>query len=253
MRPRSFSGHLCLRRPQRAWTSTLDWLQSNTMRKCTSPRSGMGRNFVACIARCEAYDQQGAFSVTASICIVKGILPIAIALGFVLRESYQDDSVARGAEETWSTETRPSGKEPLQREWIYNDQRGCTCSRDRGGDEPFHQTGGYRNIAWDWPQAGVSYSASGLTEFSRESGAAMPPTHEPLPSRLGVSARNCATSEEVRHLHLFVAIPVELAVLIGHQLNALCPITVYEFTIVRESTSQLLHSGNRVPGLVPAV
>jgi len=34
----------------------------------------------------------------------------------------------------------------------------------------------------------------------------------------------------VSQIHLFTAIPAALAVLIGHQFNAICPVTVYEYS-----------------------
>jgi len=36
--------------------------------------------------------------------------------------------------------------------------------------------------------------------------------------------------EGVTQIHLFAAIPAALAVLIGHQFNAICPVTVYEYS-----------------------
>ncbi len=38
----------------------------------------------------------------------------------------------------------------------------------------------------------------------------------------------------VTHIHLFAAVPAALAVMIGHQFNALCPITLYQYVANRE-------------------
>jgi hypothetical protein len=47
--------------------------------------------------------------------------------------------------------------------------------------------------------------------------------------QVGQVCQELCGSYQIKHIHLFVAAPIELAVLVGHQLNALCPITVYEF------------------------
>jgi len=41
-------------------------------------------------------------------------------------------------------------------------------------------------------------------------------------------------SQGVTHIHLFAAIPAALAVMLGHQFNALCPISLYQYVANRE-------------------
>ena len=158
---------------------------------------------------------------------VKSILPIAIALGFVFRETTRITSLIEGQKETWSTETRPAEKDLLQQEWIYNDY----------GD----QKGAVIEVATSRPiRSAVADTLSmiGLNvayhirlespEISRES--VRDAAHaQAIARQVGQVCQNLCDERGVRHLHLFVAIPAELAVLIGHQLNALCPITLYEF------------------------
>jgi hypothetical protein len=50
-----------------------------------------------------------------------------------------------------------------------------------------------------------------------------------IAEQVGQVAQELSDLHRVKHIHLFIAAPVELAVLIGHQLNALCPITLYEY------------------------
>jgi hypothetical protein len=158
---------------------------------------------------------------------VKGILPVAIALGFVFREATRITLLLEGQQETWSTETHPSEKEPLPREWIFNEQGekhtavievATTRSTKQGVDTTLPKIG-------LTPEYHIRFTSS---EFSRES--VRDAAHaRAIARQVGQVCQNLCDEREVTHMHLFVAIPVELAVLIGHQLNALCPITVYEF------------------------
>lgn len=158
---------------------------------------------------------------------VKGILPVAIALGFVFRESARITLLLEGQKETWSTETSPSEKEPLGNEWIYHNQRephvavievATSRSTKQGVAATLLKTG-------LTPEYHIRLTTS---EFSRES--VRDAAHaRAIARQMSQICQNLCDERGVTHMHLFVAIPVELAVLIGHQLNALCPITLYEF------------------------
>ena len=158
---------------------------------------------------------------------VKSILPIAVALGFVFRETTRITLLLEGQKETWSTETHPSEKEPLRKEWIYNDQGDQQVAViEVATSRPTRQS-----VADTLPVIGVKpayHIQLESPEFSRES--VRDAAHAwAIAQQVGQVCQNLCDERGVRHLHLFVAIPVELAVLIGHQLNALCPITLYEF------------------------
>ena len=158
---------------------------------------------------------------------VKSILPVAIALGFVFRETTRITLLLHGQKETWSTETPPSEKDPLCKEWIYNedgDQQVAVI-------EVATSRSTRQSVAATLPVAGLApgyYIRFESSAFSRES--VRDAAHaQAIAQQVGQVCQNLCDERGVRHLHLFVAIPVELAVLIGHQLNALCPITLYEF------------------------
>jgi hypothetical protein len=157
----------------------------------------------------------------------KSILPIAIALGFVFRESARLTLLLEGQKEIWSTEAQPSEKEPLHSEFNYHDQGDpqvavveVTTSRSIK-----------QSVADALPILGLTpgpHIQLELPELSRD--AVRNAAHaQAIAQQVGRICQDLCDHHRVTHIHLFVAIPVELAVLIGHQLNALCPITLYEF------------------------
>ena len=158
---------------------------------------------------------------------VKGILPVAIALGFVFREATRITLLLEGQKETWSTETSPSEKEPLGNEWIYHDQGEPHVAVIEVATSRSTKQGVAATLlrAGLTPEYHIQLTSS---EFSRES--VRDAAHaRAIARQVGQVCQNLCDEREVTHMHLFVAIPVELAVLIGHQLNALCPITLYDF------------------------
>ena len=48
-----------------------------------------------------------------------------------------------------------------------------------------------------------------------------------MAQQIGKELRSLCDNKSISHLHLFAALPVELAVMVGHQLNALCAVTLY--------------------------
>lgn len=158
---------------------------------------------------------------------VKSILPVAIALGFVFRETTRTTLLLEGQKETWSSATRSAEKEPLRKEWGYDEQGDPEMAVVEVATTRFTRTA----VAKTLPLIGVRptyHIQLESPEFSREfvrDGAHA----QAIAQQVGQVCQNLCDERGVMHLHLFVAIPVELAVLIGHQLNALCPITVYEF------------------------
>ena len=158
---------------------------------------------------------------------VKSILSVAIALGFVFRETTRITLLLEGQKETWSTETRPSENEPLRKEWIYHDQ-----GDQRGAVIEVATSRSTKSSAADTlPVIGLTVAYHirlELPEFSHES--VRDAAHaRAIAQQVGRVCQNLCDEKGVRHLHLFALIPTELAILIGQQLNALCPITLYEF------------------------
>jgi len=158
---------------------------------------------------------------------VKSIFPVAIAFGFAFRKSAGLTLMLERQKETWSTEAQPSEKEPMLSEFNENDQ---VDSREAV------------------VEVATSRSISQSVDDALPLLCLTPRFHIRLmsPELSGMAVRDAAHAHSIAHqvgrvcqalcdqqrvisLHLFVAIPVELAVLIGHQFNALCPITLYEF------------------------
>ncbi len=50
-----------------------------------------------------------------------------------------------------------------------------------------------------------------------------------MAQQIGKELRILCDNKVISHLHLFAALPVELAVMVGHQLNALCVVTLYHY------------------------
>ena len=160
---------------------------------------------------------------------VTSILPIAIALGFTFRESARITLLLEGQSETWSTNVSPSEKDPLLREWISYDQ----------GDQKIavvEVTTTKRSISQAVEE---NLLASGLTpgyHIRLESSDLIGKTvrdaahAQAIAQQVGRVCQDLCDQRRVKHIHLFVSTPVELAVLIGHQFNALSPITLYEYT-----------------------
>ena len=48
-----------------------------------------------------------------------------------------------------------------------------------------------------------------------------------MAQQIGKELRSLCDNKGISHLHLFAALPVEMAVMVGHQLNALCAVTLY--------------------------
>ena len=166
--------------------------------------------------------------------LVKAILPVALALGFTFRGPARITLLLEGLQETWSTDAAPSEKEPLLREWIYNDQ----AEQQEAVIEvttifPIKQL-----VEKALSRIGITpgyHIRLALPELSRE--AVRDAAHaQAIARQVGRICQELCGSHGVTHIHLFAAIPVELAVLIGHQLNALCPITLYEYSNERVYT-----------------
>ncbi len=160
---------------------------------------------------------------------IQAILPVAIALGFAFRESARFTLLLERThkEEAWSTNEQPSEEELLQSEFEYHDQGDAqTAVVEVATTRSIKQA-----VKEALPILGLapSYHVQlELPELSRDS--VKDAAHAlAIARQVGSVCQSLCDRQRVAHIHLFVAIPAELAVLIGHQLNALCPITLYEF------------------------
>ncbi|GCE14561.1 SAVED domain-containing protein [Tengunoibacter tsumagoiensis] len=158
---------------------------------------------------------------------IKSIFPVALALGFVLRATTGMTLILHGQQETWSTQARPTETEPFLTEWH------CT----KNGDQRravIEVTSG-RSIKQSVAQAITDFDLQPAyhirlvsPDLSRES--IRDASHaRSVAWQIAQVCQKLCDEHGVRQIHLFVVIPVELAVLVGQQLNALCPITLYEF------------------------
>ena len=160
---------------------------------------------------------------------IQSILPVAIALGFVFRESARFALLIERSQkgENWSTDEQTSKTEPLQRDFDHNDQGDTqTAVVEVATTRSIKQS-----VKDALPVLGLTpgyHVQLELPELSRDS--VKDAAHAlAIAKQVGSICQNLCDRQRVARIHLFTAIPAELAVLIGHQLNALCPITLYEF------------------------
>ena len=159
---------------------------------------------------------------------VQSILPAALALGFVFRESTGFTLLLEGQKEIWSTDVPSSEEEPLHLDWNYHEQGDARIavvevatsrSIKPAVDDALH-------VAGLTPAYRVGLELPVLSHDSVKDAAHA----QAIARQVGRICQGLYDRQRVAQIHLFVAVPAELAVLIGHQLNALCPITLYEFS-----------------------
>lgn len=155
-------------------------------------------------------------------------LPAAIALGAALPATAHLELLLHGEQGTWSTIGTPNDPAPLL--LLPNNDKGDAQSA-------LVEIAISRNtapgIAQSLPTLNISYKHHVRFEPKDEppnSDAVKDAAHALAMSRqIGMELRNLCDNKGISHLHLFAALPVELAVMVGHQLNALCAVTLYYF------------------------
>ena len=152
---------------------------------------------------------------------VQAYLPAPFTLGHAIPETSRFTLLLEGQKETWSTEGATTDPTPLQKQ-IYSDHGDprtavvvITIERNIAQD-----------VARNIPILGLSYKQH---------------LHFGLPGRIESASQALAISHQIRHelrdlcdkgvshIHLFASLPAALAVMIGYQFNALCPITLYYY------------------------
>lgn len=159
---------------------------------------------------------------------IKSILPVAIALGFAFRKSAGITLLLEGKEEIWSTDTLPSKRDSLSREWLNIDQEDRQVAVVEVGTSRSIK----QSVAGALPMLGLTPGYHVRLESPRPSDTSVKNAAHAhaIAKRVKSICQELCDKHGVTHIHLFVAVPVQLAVLIGQQLNALCPITLYEYS-----------------------
>jgi SMODS-associated and fused to various effectors sensor domain/TIR domain len=151
---------------------------------------------------------------------VQAYLPAPFTLGHAIPETSRFTLLLEGQNETWSTKGTTTDPTPLQKQSYSG----------HGDPKTAIVVITERNIAQDVarniPILGISYKQH---------------LHFSLPGRIDSASQALAISHQIRlefrdlcdkgvtHIHLFAALPAALAVMIGYQFNALCPITLYYY------------------------
>lgn len=159
---------------------------------------------------------------------VQAHLPAAFALGFVFPASSHFTLLLEGRHGTWSTEGRASTAEPLHYlPFKYSGDAHVAVmeiaiARDTA-----------QAVTQNLPSLGLSYKQSirfdlpGGTDYIsgvKDAAYALAMSHQ-----VGREFRRLFDKEDVTHVHLFAAVPATLAVMIGHQINAMGAITLYHY------------------------
>jgi hypothetical protein len=159
---------------------------------------------------------------------VQAHLPAAFALGFVFPASAHFTFLLEGRHGTWSTEGAASTSEPLH--YLSFKSSGdvhvavmeIAIARDTA-----------QAVTQNLPSLGLSYKQRirfdipGGTDYIsgvKDAAHALAMSHQ-----VGREFRRLFDKEDVTDVHLFAAVPAALAVMIGHQINAMGAITLYHY------------------------
>ncbi len=153
-------------------------------------------------------------------------LPAAIALGAAIPAVAHFELLLQSDHGAWSTKGTPTDPSPLR--LIPYHEKGDALSA-------LIELAISRNtapgLAQSLPFLNISYKHHIRFEPKDEppgSDAVKDASHAiAMAQQIGKELRSLCDNKGVSHLHLFAALPVELAVMVGHQLNALCAVTLY--------------------------
>jgi len=158
---------------------------------------------------------------------VQAILPAAFALGYALPESAYFTLLLEGRHGTWSTVGSPSDLSPLR-----------LFSYPRNGDAHIAivEIAISRATALGATQSlstlGLSFKHHirfELPDGPDNKGVKDPAQALAMSQQIGQELRRLCDKEGVSHIHLFASLPAALAVMVGHQFNALGAITLYHY------------------------
>ena len=177
---------------------------------------------------------------------LKAHIPTALALGASLPEvagfKLLIDAYVGTHSETWSTEEPISTLEPLQHTTFEK-----TGDANVAVVEIGIPSATASDVENNLKSLGISYKhhiryevPDGSDRRVRDSAHA-----RAISFHVGQELRRLYGREGVTHVHLFAAIPVALAVMIGHQINAMSAITLYHFTIENRRYTPMCTLGKR--------
>jgi hypothetical protein len=159
---------------------------------------------------------------------VQAHLPAAFALGFAFPAEAYFTLMIEGRHGTWSTESTPSITDPLRHLSYENNgdahiaMMEIAIARDTasGVKQSIQRLGlSYKHHnRFDLPDG--SDHLSGVKDAVQ----ALAMSHQ-----IGREFRRLHDKKSVTHIHLFAALPAALAVMVSHQMNALCAITLYHY------------------------
>lgn len=158
---------------------------------------------------------------------VQAILPVAFAMGFVFPRSAHFTLMLEGDHGTWSTKGSTSAS-PLPLCCMPYTNTGdkhialmdIAIARDTAREVTksitnFHLL--YSHHLHFEPIDGPNYL-----------GAVKDASHAlAMSQQIGRELRRLCDTKEISHIHLFASLPAALAVMVGHEFNALCAITLY--------------------------
>ena len=159
---------------------------------------------------------------------VQAHLPAAFALGFAFPASAYLTLLLEGRHGTWSTEGSASIPDPLGHLTYQSngDPRVALMELAIARDTAL-------GVTQSLPGLGISYKHHIRFELPGGSDyrTGVKDTIHALAMsyQVGRELRRLCDREGVSHLHLFAALPAALAVMIGHQFNAICAITLYHY------------------------
>jgi len=155
-------------------------------------------------------------------------LPAAIALGAALPATAHLALLLHGNHGTWSTTGTPNDPTPL-RLLPFSDKGDAHAALVEIAISRNTAPG----IAQSLPSLGLSFKHRIRFEPKDEppnSDAVKDASHDLAMARqIGKELRDLCDNKGISHLHLFAALPMELAAMVGHQLNAVCAVTLYYY------------------------
>lgn len=158
---------------------------------------------------------------------LQAILPAAFALGYIFPAPARYTLLLESKDGTWSSAgTVDASSSPFRR-----------VSYNGGGDKQIAVV--EISIAQSTSRAATDYLSASHLSYDQHISYSLPDGPDQIKGvrdaahalamaqQIGKDLR-LLRSQGVMHIHLFAAIPAALAVLLGHQFNALCPILLYQ-------------------------
>jgi hypothetical protein len=163
----------------------------------------------------------------------QAILPACFALGYVFRASSSFTLLPVNKDVTWSTRgTLDTAGAPFDRiPYPESGNAQVAVVQIDITDETSRATMQYLNTTGLSYGHHILYKLPGDTDHIR--GVRNASHALEIAEYIGKEFRKLQ-SKGVTHIHLFAAIPAALAVMLGHQFNALCPISIYYYVAGRE-------------------